>query len=48
MGDDGADMMVEIRRQGGYTIAETEETAVVWGMPREAYLRGGAEVVAPS
>lgn len=48
MGDDGADMMVEIRRQGGYTIAEAEETAVVWGMPREAYLRGGAEVVAPS
>jgi len=48
MGDDGADMMVEIRKQGGYTIAEAKETAVVWGMPREAYLRGGAEVVAPS
>lgn len=48
MGDDGADMMVEIRRRGGYTIAEAEETAVVWGMPREACLRGGAEVVAPS
>jgi len=48
MGDDGADMMVEIRKRGGYTIAEAEETAVVWGMPRETYLRGGAEVVAPS
>ncbi len=48
MGDDGADMMVEIRKQGGYTIAEAEETAVVWGMPREAYLRGGAVVVSPS
>lgn len=48
MGDDGADMMVEIRRHGGYTIAEAEETAVVWGIPRETCLRGGAEVVAPS
>jgi len=48
MGDDGAEQMVEIRKWGGYTIAESEETAVVWGMPKEAYLRGGAEVVAPS
>nr|WP_236777926.1 chemotaxis response regulator protein-glutamate methylesterase [Anoxybacter fermentans] len=48
MGDDGADMMVKIRKQGGYTIAEAEETAVVWGMPREAYIRGGAEVIVPS
>lgn len=48
MGSDGAQAMVEIRKAGGYTIAESEETAVVWGMPREAYLRGGAEVVAPS
>lgn len=48
MGSDGAEGMVEIRRRGGHTIAEAEETAVVWGMPREAYLRGGAEVLAPS
>lgn len=48
MGSDGASAMVEIRKRGGYTIAEAEETAVVWGMPREAYVRGGAEVVAPS
>jgi len=48
MGSDGANGMVEIRKRGGYTIAEAEETAVVWGMPREAYLRGGAEVLAPS
>jgi len=48
MGDDGAEQMVEIRKRGGYTIAESEETAVVWGMPKEAYHRGGAEVMAPS
>ncbi|VAW35298.1 Chemotaxis response regulator protein-glutamate methylesterase CheB, partial [hydrothermal vent metagenome] len=48
MGDDGADMMVKITEAGGQTIAESEETAIVFGMPNEAILRGGANVVAPS
>jgi len=48
MGDDGADAMVEIRRAGGITIAESKESAIVFGMPREAIERGGAEIVAPS
>ncbi len=48
MGDDGADGMVKIRRAGGHTIAESEETAVIFGMPREAIERGGAEIIAPS
>ncbi|MGB9802680.1 protein-glutamate methylesterase/protein-glutamine glutaminase [Desulfofundulus sp.] len=48
MGDDGADAMVEIARCGGYTIAESEETAIVYGMPREAIERGGAKEVLPS
>lgn len=48
IGDDGADQMVAIRQAGGHTIAESVETAVVYGMPREAYERGGACVVAPS
>ena len=48
IGDDGADQMVAIRQAGGYTIAESEQTAVVYGMPREAYERGGASEVAPS
>ena len=48
IGDDGADQMVAIRQAGGHTIAESEQTAVVWGMPREAIERGGACVVAPS
>jgi two-component system chemotaxis response regulator CheB len=48
IGDDGADAMVAIKRAGGHTIAESEQTAVVYGMPREAVERGGACVVAPS
>jgi two-component system chemotaxis response regulator CheB len=47
IGDDGADQMVAIRAQGGITIAESEETAVVFGMPREAIERGGADIIAP-
>jgi len=47
IGDDGADQMVAIKRAGGITIAESEETAVVYGMPREAFERGGADIVAP-
>jgi two-component system chemotaxis response regulator CheB len=48
MGDDGVEEMLEIKRGGGYTIAESEETAVVWGMPRELARRGGADVLAPA
>ncbi len=48
MGSDGAEGMVNIKKAGGITIAESEETAVVFGMPREAIERGGADVVAPS
>ncbi len=42
IGDDGAEGMVVLRKKGAYTIAESEETAVVYGMPKEAYERGGA------
>lgn len=48
MGDDGADAMVKIKQNGGITIAESEETAIVFGMPREAIERGGAQFVEPS
>lgn len=47
IGDDGADGMVALKKAGAYTIAESEETAVVYGMPKEAYLRGGATKVLP-
>ena len=48
IGDDGANQMVAIKQAGGSTIAESKETAVVYGMPREAFERGGADIVAPS
>jgi two-component system chemotaxis response regulator CheB len=48
MGADGADAMVNIRRAGGRTIAESEETCIVFGMPKEAIARGGAEFVLPA
>ena len=47
MGNDGAEAMTLLREQGGRTIAEAEETAVVWGMPRELVAAGGAEWVEP-
>ncbi len=42
MGEDGADGLLELRRAGGYTIAEDESTAVVFGMPGAAIRRGAA------
>jgi len=36
MGNDGASGLLDIRRSGGYTIAEDESTAVVYGMPGAA------------
>jgi two-component system chemotaxis response regulator CheB len=47
MGDDGAVPMADLRSRGGRTIAEAEETAVVWGMPGELVKRGGATLVLP-
>ncbi|KQT47361.1 hypothetical protein ASG43_09535 [Aureimonas sp. Leaf454] len=48
MGNDGAAEMAELRRLGGRTIAESEETAVVFGMPKELIDLGGATSVLPS
>jgi two-component system chemotaxis response regulator CheB len=48
MGDDGAAEMADLRRAGGRTIAESEETAVIFGMPKELIDRGGATRVAPA
>jgi two-component system, chemotaxis family, protein-glutamate methylesterase/glutaminase len=48
MGDDGATEMAAVRDGGGRTIAESEETAVVWGMPGELARRGGATEVLPA
>jgi two-component system, chemotaxis family, protein-glutamate methylesterase/glutaminase len=46
MGADGADGMVALRHAGAETIAEAEESCVVFGMPKEAIARGGAVHVA--
>jgi two-component system chemotaxis response regulator CheB len=48
MGDDGAEAMAELHRNGGRTVAEAESTAVVFGMPGELVKRGGADAVLPS
>jgi two-component system chemotaxis response regulator CheB len=47
MGHDGADGMVTMRQAGARTVAQDEATSVVFGMPKEAYIRGGAEKLAP-
>ncbi len=41
IGDDGADAMVKIKGAGAYTLGESESSATVYGMPKEAYDRGG-------
>jgi two-component system chemotaxis response regulator CheB len=46
MGADGADGMVALRQAGAETIAEAEESCIVFGMPKEAIARGGAIHVA--
>jgi two-component system chemotaxis response regulator CheB len=47
MGYDGAEAFAEIHRRGGRTLAESEDSAVVFGMPRALIERDGATVVRP-
>ena len=47
MGNDGASAMASLHAAGGRTIAEAEETAVVWGMPGELVAADGANWVLP-
>ncbi|MHB1206980.1 MAG: chemotaxis-specific protein-glutamate methyltransferase CheB [Rhodospirillaceae bacterium] len=47
MGTDGARAMTELHQQGGRTIAESEESAVVWGMPGELVRLNGAGWITP-
>jgi len=42
MGEDGAEGLGEIKRAGGLTIAQSEESCVVYGMPKVAIERGYA------
>lgn len=47
MGADGAAQMKRLRDLGARTIAQDEETCVVFGMPREAIEKGAAEYIKP-
>ena len=47
MGDDGAAGLAEMRIAGARTLAQDEETCVVFGMPKEAIKRGGVERTVP-
>ena len=47
MGDDGARGMLEMKQAGAHTIAQDEETCVVYGMPKEAVKFGGVDCVLP-
>jgi two-component system chemotaxis response regulator CheB len=47
MGDDGARCLLEMREAGAYTVAQDEESSVVFGMPKEAIERGAAAKVLP-
>lgn len=47
MGADGADAMRRMREAGARCFAQDEASSVVFGMPREAHVRGGAERLVP-
>jgi two-component system chemotaxis response regulator CheB len=47
MGDDGAAGMLEMKHAGSRTIAQDEETCVVYGMPKEAVKRGAVDKILP-
>ncbi len=47
MGADGSDGLLAMRQDGLHTIAQDEQTSVVWGMPGDAVRRGAAAQVLP-
>ncbi|WP_019613975.1 protein-glutamate methylesterase/protein-glutamine glutaminase [Psychromonas ossibalaenae] len=47
MGDDGAKGMKELHEAGGKTIAQDEQSSVVYGMPKEAVKLGGVDKQIP-
>jgi len=47
MGSDGAQGLLRMRQAGAHTIAQDEASCVVFGMPREAIVRGAAAQVLP-
>jgi two-component system chemotaxis response regulator CheB len=47
MGDDGARGLLEMREAGAFTVAQDQQSCVVFGMPHEAIQRGAACKVLP-
>jgi two-component system chemotaxis response regulator CheB len=47
MGSDGTRGMMALKAKGAHTLAEAEESCVVYGMPRAAFERGCVDQVAP-
>ncbi|HEX9458890.1 MAG TPA: chemotaxis-specific protein-glutamate methyltransferase CheB [Thermoanaerobaculia bacterium] len=47
MGDDGAQAIRRVRERGGRTIAESPQTAIIFGMPNEAIKTGCVDQVLP-
>jgi two-component system chemotaxis response regulator CheB len=48
MGNDGSSAMQRLFQIGGHTIAESEETAVIYGMPQDVIKAGAAKIIAPA
>ncbi len=47
MGGDGSDGMLEMKKAGARCIAQDEASSVVFGMPKVAFEKGGAEKLVP-
>ncbi len=47
MGDDGSEAIREVHERGGKTIAESSESAIIFGMPAEAIKTGAVDEVVP-
>ena len=47
MGEDGASGLLKMRKAGSRTIAQDEQSCVVFGMPKEAIEMGAAEQIVP-
>jgi two-component system chemotaxis response regulator CheB len=47
MGDDGAAGLREMRDMGSHTVAQDEDSCIVYGMPKEAVERGAVAKVLP-